>query len=797
MNEVLYDLCDWPMIEAIVYSEHDNPHSILGAHEVEEGLLVNAFVPDAANVFVVNGNEKFEMEKVDDAGFFALLLEGRKAFRYKLRAEFEDGTFWEKYDPYSFEPSIDGQDIERFSNGIGYDIYKKMGAHETVIDGVRGISFAVWAPNAMRVSLVGDFNFWDGRIHQMRRVAGSGIYEIFVPELTGNVKYKYEIKLRGDLCVMKADPYGYESEKMPDNASITWDLEKFGWTDSEWVDKRNASDITKQPVSVLQINLDGFMGKVVNEETGETAYANYRDCAVKLCDYAKKMNYTHVELMPIMEHPFDDSMGFATSGYYCPTSRFGTPDDFMYFVNYLHVNGIGVILDWVPCYFARDTFALGGFDGTCLYEHQDPKKGVHPIKKTLMFNYARGEVTSFLIANAMFWVEKYHVDGLRINDVAYMLYLDYNRNFGEWIPNIYGGNENIEGVEFLKHLNSIMNKKHPYIAMIAEENTSWPKVTGDVEKEDGLGFTFKWNNGYVTDLLKYLKCDPLFRKGRHDQILNSMYYNYSERFMIAFSYEALERNQTSIIAGMLGEYYNQFANARTALAYSFMHPGKKLIFMGQDFADYEGWKPGTPLDFGLLNYDTNKQYSNMVSALNEVYKTHPALYSKDFDTNGFEWINDNDTSRSILSFIRNGEKEEDMLVIVVNFTPVTYDDYPVAVPFRGRYKEIFNSESTEFGGSGTVNKRVKNSKKESYCGRDYMINVTVGPMSVCVFEYTPIANIAKKKDDSKSKKVEVKPEEVKSEGVTQEVKNEDAKAEPAKEKPAKKPRAPRKSSTKK
>ncbi len=765
MDEKLYDLCDWAEIEAIVYSEHDNPHSLLGAHLTDSGILVNAFIPEAEKVNIIVKTKKYPMELADDAGFFAALVPGKKVFDYKLEVEYRDGNKAVVVDPYSFEPVIDGMDINAFENGIGYEIYNKLGSHKMTVNGVEGTLFAVWAPNAMRVSVTGDFNGWDGRIHQMRRLSDSGIFEIFVPGVTKEVKYKYEIKLRGDLCVMKSDPYAFAMDVVPENSSISYDIEGYEWTDGEWIKERGSKDITKEAVSIYEVNLLSFMGKKVNEETGETSYYNYKEIAKKLADYVKKMGYTHVELMPVMEHALDSSSGYDVAAYYAPTSRYGNPKDFMYFIDYMHKQGIGVILDWVPSCFSKDSYGLGNFDGTCLYEHQDPKKGVHPFSGNLLFNYARPQVTSFLVANALFWVEKYHIDGIRVNDVASMLYLDKGRGFGQWIPNIYGGNEYLEGIEFIKHLNSIMRKKHPDVAMIAQENTLWSKVTGDIDKEEGLGFTFKWNEGYSTDLFDYMKFDPLFRKGHHSQITLSMMYNYSEKFMLALSHDLFTAGKGSLISRMPGEYDQKFANAKAVMAYNFVHPGKKLVFMGQDMAVYEDWKAEDWMNFSVLEYDNHKQFNEMVKALNKLYRQQPALYADDYVSEGFEWINDNDSSRSILTFIRRDAKTDENLLIVANFTPVVYNDYLVGVPCKGKYKEIFNSDDAQFGGSGVGNKRIKASKNVKCEGRENSITITVPPMSVCVYSCSKVEEVKAEVDEKAVKEViteaVVTPKEVK------------------------------------
>ena len=522
MDQVLYDLMDWAGIEEIVYSEAANPERLLGAHEVEEGLLIQVFMPHAVAVAAKVGNESYPMELQDEAGYYAVLLHGKKMSKYLLEITYDNGTTEELQDPYAFPSQFTDAELKKFDAGIYYDVYRKMGAHPMTIDGVSGVYFAVWAPCAMRVSVVGDFNMWDGRRHQMKRLGDSGVFELFMPGLEVGALYKYEIKNHHGEPMLKSDPYGNYSELRPDNASIVWDLEQFSWNDEIWMKNRELEAAKDKPLSIYELHLGSWMRHELKmDEDGEpvigSEFYNYREIAPKLAEYVKKLGYTHVELMPVMEHPLDESWGYQVTGYYAPTSRYGTPDDFMYFMNYMHEQGIGVILDWVPAHFPRDAHGLACFDGSCVYEHQDPRQGAHPHWGTLIYNYGRPQVTNFLIANALFWAKQYHADGIRMDAVASMLYLDYGKNDGEWVANIYGGHENLEAVEFLKHLNSIFKKEIKGGLLIAEESTAWPQITGSV-KENGLGFDYKWNMGWMNDFTGYMQCDPYFRNQHYGEL---------------------------------------------------------------------------------------------------------------------------------------------------------------------------------------------------------------------------------------------------------------------------------------
>ena len=742
MDQVLYDLMDWAGIEEIVYSEAANPERLLGAHEVEEGLLIQVFMPHAVAVAAKVGNESYPMELQDEAGYYAVLLHGKKMSKYLLEITYDNGTTEELQDPYAFPSQFTDAELKKFDAGIYYDVYRKMGAHPMTIDGVKGVYFAVWAPCAMRVSVVGDFNMWDGRRHQMKRLGDSGVFELFMPGLEVGALYKYEIKNHHGEPMLKSDPYGNYSELRPDNASIVWDLEQFSWNDEIWMKNRELEASKDKPLSIYELHLGSWMRHELKmDEDGEpvigSEFYNYREIAPKLAEYVKKLGYTHVELMPVMEHPLDESWGYQVTGYYAPTSRYGTPDDFMYFMNYMHEQGIGVILDWVPAHFPRDAHGLACFDGSCVYEHQDPRQGAHPHWGTLIYNYGRPQVTNFLIANALFWAKQYHADGIRMDAVASMLYLDYGKNDGEWVANIYGGHENLEAVEFLKHLNSIFKKEIKGGLLIAEESTAWPQITGSV-KENGLGFDYKWNMGWMNDFTGYIQCDPYFRNQHYGELTFSMFYAYSEDFVLVFSHDEVVHGKSSMLCKMPGETYEEkAANLRTAYGFMYGHPGKKLLFMGQEFAQISEWNENEELPWNILEYPLHKNMQDYVTALNELYRTHPAMYQKDFEQEGFEWINCTSAADNIVVFTRKTDKPEETLLFVCNFAPVLHEKYQIGLPFAGRYKEIFNSDAKQFGGSGKGNSRVRAAKKEEYDGRDYSMQITVPPMSMIVFSCEP------------------------------------------------------------
>lgn len=735
MEDILYDLMDWAEIETIVYSEHDNPHNLLGPHLTDKGVLIQAFIPTAISVVVkitITGQE-YPMVLEDDEGFYAALVPGNKVIPYTLKVTYDNNITEEICDPYSFEPYIDALDLNRFTNGIHYEIYEKLGAHLVEIDGVKGVLFAVWAPNAIRVSVVGNFNNWDGRRHPMRKLMDSGVFELFIPGIIIGEIYKFEIKIKGGLIILKSDPYANYAELRPNNASVVWDISNYSWQDSEWLKKRSEFNVDMEPMSVYELHLGSWKKPLGNKRE----FYNYKELAPMIAEYVKEMGYTHIEILPVMEHPFDGSWGYQVTGYYAPTARYGTPQDFMYFVDYMHSQGIGVIIDWVPAHFPRDAFGLASFDGTCLYEHLDPRQGSHPHWGTLIYNYGRPQVSNFLIANALFWVEKYHVDGIRMDAVASMIYLDYGKNHGEWVANIYGGNENLEALEFLKHLNSVFKKREDRAMLIAEESTSWPKITGELD-DGGLGFDLKWNLGWMNDFTGYMKCDPLFRKGRHGELTFSMIYAYSEKFMLVFSHDEVVHGKGSMINKMPGcKIEEKFANLRVAYGFMMTHPGKKLLFMGQDFAQIAEWNENKGLDWELLQEKNHVQLNNYVKDLNHIYRKYPAFYQNDFSVHGFEWVSCMDADHSIIAFARKSDELEETMLVVCNFTPVVYDGFLLGVPFPGKYKEIFNSDNELYGGKGNINPRLKQSRKKEWDGRDDSIKIKVPPLGISIFIVTP------------------------------------------------------------
>lgn len=757
MNEKLYNLMDWPRIEGIIYSEEDDPHSILGPHTEGNGTLVQMYYPDAASAVLCTDEGCFDMEMADEEGFFAYLSSKKELTDYTYQVRFADGSVKEIIDPYRFAPVISHSDTEKFNAGIHYEAYKILGAHLMSVDGVEGVHFAVWAPNAVRVSVVGDFNNWDGRIHQMRRLWDSGIFELFIPGVREGQNYKYELKVKGGLTYLKADPYAFGQQMRPETASVIRSIDGFNWEDDSWLKEREKKNFKEEPVSVYEM----YLGSFAKPEDGRDYY-NYRELAPMVISYIKEMGYTHVELMPVMEHPFDGSWGYQVIGYYAPTARYGTPEDFMFFVNELHKAGIGVILDWVPAHFPRDAHGLSAFDGTCLYEHKDPRKGAHPHWGTLIYNYGRPEVKNYLIANALYWIEQFHADGIRMDAVASMLYLDYGKNDGEWVANIYGGNENLEAVEFLKHVNSMIHKRTKGALVIAEESTAWPKITGDLN-DGGLGFDMKWNMGWMNDFLGYIKNDPYFRSYHHNELTFSMIYAYSEQFMLVFSHDEVVHGKASMVGKMPGSNDEKFAGLKASYGYMMTHPGKKLLFMGQDIAEFDEWNENRSVEWNLLEYPGHKGVQSFVKKLNQLYRNEPAMYQKDTSWEGFEWINCINANDCNLSYIRTTDRPEDMLLVLVNFANADRKKYEIGVPFKGKYKEILNSDAKAFAGEGRVNAAVKEAEEKECDGRPYSIKIRQAPLSLSVFKYIPytqeeLDEIARKEAEKAAKKAAKKAE---------------------------------------
>ncbi len=583
-----------------------------------------------------------------------------------------------------------------FGQGTHYDIYKKLGAHPSVENGVKGMFFGVWAPHAASVHVIGTFNGWNEEQHKMEKIGTIGIYTLFIPEVGENEMYKYLIHTPEGEKLYKADPFANYAEMRPGNASKTYDISKFKWTDDTWMTNRNGKDYNKEPVAIYECHIGSWMKHPDGTTEG---FYNYREFADRIVEYLKEMKYTHVELMGIAEYPYDGSWGYQVTGYYAPTARYGTPDDFMYLINNLHRNKIGVILDWVPAHFATDAHGLGRFDGQCLFEHPDPRIGEHPDWGTKIFNYGKNEVRNFLIANALFWIKEYHIDGIRVDAVASMLYLDYGKRDGQWVPNKYGGNENLEAIEFFKHLNSVVCGTYPGFLTIAEESTAWPKVTGKVE-DDGLGFCFKWNMGWMHDFCEYMKVDPYFRKNNHDAMTFAMTYNNRENYILPLSHDEVVHLKCSMVNKMPGYPVDKYANLRVGYTYMFGHSGKKLLFMGQDFGQEREWSEERELDWFLLAEEQNKGMHEYVKELLNMYRKYPALYSIDNDWKGFVWLNADDCDRSVYSFYRRDETGKNNIMFVINMTPMMWEDYVVGVPKKKKYKLILNSDEKRFGGNG-------------------------------------------------------------------------------------------------
>lgn len=619
-----------------------------------------------------------------------------------------------------------------FGQGNHYDIFRKLGAHLTEVDGQKGVHFAVWAPHALEVYVIGEFNGWNERSHPMKRLDPLGIWELFVPGVQLGSLYKYLIESQDHRLLYKADPYATESELRPGTASKVSDISGYQWSDGDWMNTRKKKEPKEEPMSIYEVHPGSWRRHPHGSD--EDGYYSYRELAHELADYVHEMGYTHVELMGIAEHPFDGSWGYQVTGYYAPTSRHGSPKDFMYLIDYLHQKKIGVILDWVPAHFPKDAQGLADFDGQPLYEYPDPRKGEHPDWGTKIFNYEMNEVKNFLIANALYWVEEFHVDGLRVDAVASMLYLDYGKEAGQWVPNKFGGNKNLEAIEFFKHLNSVLLGRNPGVVTIAEESTAWPMVTGRPE-DDGLGFSFKWNMGWMNDFLEYMKLDPYFRKGAHNLMTFAMTYAYSENYILVLSHDEVVHLKCSMINKMPGEYEEKFANLKAAYAFMLGHPGKKLLFMGQDFAQLQEWSEARELDWYLLEQDQHRELQSFVKALLHLYKKTPALYQQDTRPEGFQWINANDGYRSIFSFMRFDKEKKKSLLFVCNFTPVERPDYRVGVPKKKQYKLVLDSDAAEFGGSGKTKPGIYKAETGECDGQPYSIAYPLPAYGVAVFEF--------------------------------------------------------------
>lgn len=706
---------------SLIRGEHWDPHHILGIHaHFDDQKVVRLWRPYAKEIFLEVFGKIVSATKIHENGIFEYIVPSH-ATRSDYRVYHLNGLL--AADPYSFEPTWGEIDSYLFNTGVHYKIYEAMGARYVEHQGVKGVKFVVWAPGAMRVSVVGDFNFWDGRINPMRSCGHSGVWELFVPGLEAGERYKFEIKTQHGEVRIKSDPYAFAGELRPLTASVVANVDKHEWNDQEWMERRKRTARDSQPVNIYEVHLGSW-------KLNHGHFLNYREYAVALVDYCKEMGYTHVELLPIIEHPLDESWGYQVVGFYGVTSRFGTPGDFQFFVDYLHQHGIGIILDWVPGHFPTDEFSLGRFDGTSLYEHEDPRQGYHPHWNTYIFNFGRHEVSNFLIGSALFWMDKMHIDGLRVDAVASMLYLDYGREGGEWIPNQHGGNENLEAVEFLKHLNSIVHQKFPGILMIAEESTAFPGVTQSAD-QGGLGFDLKWNMGWMHDTLRFFHRDSLFRGYHHDELTFGLLYAFSEKFILVLSHDEVVHGKGSLLSKMPGDYWQHFANLRLLLSYMICQPGKKMLFMGGELGQWNEWWCKEELHWHLLQYPSHQGIQTMVKEINHFYLQHPPLWEKDFDHSGFEWVNFSDVTNSVIVYKRKGSKDYELLCIQ-HFTPNFHERYDIHLPMITSIREIFNSDDERYGGSGKRNFKIDMHKNES--GETTGVSVALPPLATMIFE---------------------------------------------------------------
>ncbi len=713
-------------IEAIVGGWYGDAFRVLGPHRGEDGEWeIRAFQPQASDAFVIAGDERLAMEKLDPQGFFRARLD-KEPDHYRLVLKLWGGAEIEIEDAYRFPPLLTPFELHLHSEGTNFEAWRTLGAHLTESEGVPGVRFAVWAPNALVVSVTGDFNEWDTRRHPMRLREG-GVWEIFIPNIGAGAHYKYSVRSKFfGYHQLKADPFAFACEEPPKSASIVAKLTSYEWRDKDWLEERGRTDWLRKPVSTYEVHLGSWLRGPHNEAL------TYRELATNLVEYVTRLGYTHIELLPIMEHPYSGSWGYQVTGYYTPTARFGPPEDFMYFVDCCHQAGIGVIVDWVPAHFPKDAHGLAFFDGTALYEHADPRKGEQKDWGTLIFNFGRNEVRSFLISNAMFWLKEYHIDGLRVDAVASMLYLDYSRKAGEWVPNIYGGNENLEAIDFLKRFNELSHTV-PGALTIAEESTAFAGVSKPVYL-NGLGFTMKWNMGWMHDMLSYFSNDPVYRRYHHHNITFSMLYAFTENFVLPISHDEVVHGKGALLAKMPGDVWQKFANVRAFLTYMYAHPGKKLLFMGSEIGQWNEWNHDRSVEWELLQYDNHRRLQTFVADLNRFYRAHPELYEVDFQWQGFEWVDFRDVDNSIITFLRRPQSGKPFVLVACNFTPVPHEKYRVGIPDPGYYREAFNSDSQYYGGSNMGNAGGVQSEPISFNNHYHSLQITLPPLAVVVFE---------------------------------------------------------------
>jgi 1,4-alpha-glucan branching enzyme len=707
-------------LERLARGEHHDPFSLLGPHRSGKGWSVRAIVPDASAVHLLrDGGAEVRMERLHPDGVFEARVDELAPPDYRFRIEAESGERSTR-DPFAFGTAFGDLDLHLMGEGTDARLWRKLGAHPVEMDGVQGIRFGVWAPTARRVSVVGDFNGWDGRRHPMRLHPGVGVWEIFVPELEPGAHYKYEILPQEGGPFLKTDPFAFQMELRPGTASIVHDLDRYEWSDQSWMEERDAERTLAGPLSVYEVHLGSW------RRDGEGNWLDYREAADRLAEYVADAGFTHVELLPVMEHPYDPSWGYQVTGYFAPTSRFGTPDDFRYFVDRMHERGIGVILDWVPAHFPKDEAGLRRFDGTALYEHEDPRQGEHPDWGTLVFNFGRNEVRNFLLASALYWLDEFHIDGLRVDAVASMLYLDYSREEGQWIPNRYGGRENLEAIDFLRWANAEVRSRHPGALMIAEESTAWPGVTQPPEN-GGLGFHLKWNMGWMNDFLRFIEQDSVYRKYHMGLLTFSLMYAFSERFMLPLSHDEVVHGKRSLLSKMPGDEWQRFANLRLALGFMWTHPGKKLLFMGGELGEPREWSEERSLEWHRLDEPLAGGMHRFMRDLNRLYREEPALWSVDFSHTGFDWIDFHDTDNSVLSFLRR-DADGRALIAVFNFTPIVREQYRVGVPEEGEYVELLNSDAESYGGSNQGNMGAVRTEETESHGRPCSLCLTLPPL---------------------------------------------------------------------
>ncbi len=711
----------------LIRGESVAPHDILGAHPLSvnniDGVVVRAWIPRARSISVLTDDESAAMAR-EQTGIFSVFLADRSVpLSYRLAVTDDDGQVRLMDDPYRFLPTMGDIDLHLFNEGRHLRLWERMGAHVRTVDGIAGTAFSVWAPNAARVNVSGDFNRWDGRAHTMRSLGSSGVFELFIPGVAAGALYKYEIRTQQGALRVKTDPYAAKLEQTRGHASIVQAPSRYRWRDARWLAQRAETDLRLEPVLIYEVHL----GSWIRDENNRAL--SYREIAPRLAAHVTSLGFTHVELLPVQEHPYGGSWGYQVGGYFAPTSRYGTPDDFRFLVDTLHDAGVGVLLDWVPAHFPKDDWALRRFDGTACYEHEDTRLGDHPEWGTHIFNYGRHEVRNFLLANALYWIEEFHIDGLRVDAVASMLYLDYGREAGQWLRNRFGGRENLEAVSFLKQLNHAVQTLHPGVAMIAEESTSWPKVTAPI-REGGLGFTFKWNMGWMHDTLDYFGIDPLFRKGAHDKMTFAMWYEYSERFLNPLSHDEVVHLKRSLLEKMPGDIWQKFANLRTLIGYSVTRPGKSLFFMGTELAPHREWNHDASLEWTLLRDPRRRGLVDFITALNGLYRVHPCFWRGDHNPSGFRWIDVADREQSVLSYLRlDGQTSA---LVVLNLTPVPRDGYRLGVPKAGHYRLVLNSDAVAFGGSGYPVQEEVSSDATMYHGFAQSITLSLPPLAILI-----------------------------------------------------------------